>query len=95
MFTFETYEFGKGDPGFEVTGFMVDTVFNDTPADDIGMDPGWTVCQVNGQYMSSSEIQEVVTSGEPFSISFQTQPLKDREVVFFRSTLSSKVILVL
>ena len=89
----ETYEFGKGDPGFEVDGFTVSTVYLGTQADDVELNPGWTVCSVNGKYMSSSEIQDVITSGEPFSMSFQTQPLKDREVLFFRSTISSKVMI--
>lgn len=74
-------------------GFTVSSVFDSTQASDYGLDTGWTVCSVNGQHLSSTEIQEVVTSGEPFSITFQTQPLKDREVVFFRSTISSKVTL--
>ena len=67
------------------------TVFESTQASEFGLDPGWTVCEVNGQYLSATEIEEIVTSGEPFSITFQSQPLKDREVVFFRSNISSKV----
>ena len=88
---FEKFEFGKGDPGFEVDGFMVSTTYYGTQATELGVDVGWSVCEVNGQYMTSDEIQEVVTSGEPFSITFQTQPLKEREQLFFRSTISSKV----
>ena len=69
------------------------TVFESTQASEFGLDPGWTVCEVNGQYLTKTEVEEIVTSGEPFSITFQRQPLKDREVVFFRSSISSKVIL--
>ena len=87
----ETYKFGEGDPGFEVDGFTISTVYYGTQADDVGVGVGWTICSVNGQEMSSKDIEEVVTSREPFSITFQTQPLKEREVVFFRSTIASKV----
>ena len=70
------------------------TVFLGTQADDLGVDVGWSVCEVNGQYMNANEIQEVITSGEPFSITFQTQPMEETEQVFFRTTISSKVIVI-
>ena len=91
MFDCEKYEFGEGDPGFEVTGTMVSTVYEGSQADDLGIKSEWSVCKVNDQYLDPEEIQQVVSSGEPFSITFQTQPLKDREWIFFPSRISWKV----
>ena len=71
---------------------MVSTVYEGTQADDLGIQPGWTVCKVNDRYINLKEMDEVVSSGESFSITFQTQPQKEREVLFFRSRISSKVM---
>ena len=88
----EKFEFGEGDPGFEVKRGVVSAVYVGTQADDLGVDAGWSVCKVNDQYLNPKEIDQVVTSGNPFSITFQTQDVKEREWCFHRSRITYKVM---
>ena len=63
--------FEGNDHGLEIRGMKVDCVEMGSPAYSMGVEPTWTICQVNNQWMTSEETQKVLDSGQPFTITFQ------------------------
>ena len=86
-------------------GMEIDAIDYGSPADTMGVTSNWSICEVNGQILNAEEIQEVLNSNDPFTITFQvyifdsfsnqilifeSQPQKEREVMLFRTSITDK-----
>ena len=86
-------------------GMEIDSIVYGSPADTMGVTSNWSICEVNGQILNAEEIQEVLNSNDPFTITFQvyifdsfsnqilifeSQPQKEREVMLFRTGITDK-----
>ena len=52
-------------------GMEIDAIDYGSPADTMGVTSNWSICEVNGQILNAEEIQEVLNSNDPFTITFQ------------------------
>lgn len=70
---FERFEFGAGEGGFQLNGFeVIDPVVDQ--AGICGIKPGWTVVRMNGRGVTAEQAQEILSSKEPFTVTFQVSP---------------------
>ena len=60
-----------GNPGIELHGNEVSMVTPGSLADDLGIKSGWTIYQMNDEFVTAKDIDGIFDSEEHYSITFQ------------------------